>query len=420
MSQITALPSVHPFPARMAPSIVWRELPNSERPIRVLDPMSGSGTALVTARMRGHKAIGFDADPLAVLIARAWCTDVNPVGVQKKAEELIDRAKIRYTGLQAGDAYPGDSDEETRAFIRFWFDETNRRQLSALARAISSVRDNATKEVLWCAFSRLIITKQAGASLAMDVSHSRPHRVYEKAPIKPFDRFLRSVQAVLKASPFKNRRRFAEAAIELGDARKLPLGDSSVDLVITSPPYLNAIDYLRGHKLSLVWMGYTVGSLREIRSTSVGTEASKIVATNELHVQEALRRMGDVGELTGRFRRMLVQYIHDMDSVLGEIRRVLRPEGRAILVVGDSSIRGVFVRNSKAIAYLGERNGFRVSSIRRRQLPASRRYLPPPTLNTSGARLRERMREEVIITLDSEAALSRRLSARNRAISACA
>jgi SAM-dependent methyltransferase len=350
--------------------------------------------------MRGHKAIGFDADPLAVLIARAWCADVNPVVVQKKAKEIIDRVKSRPTGLQAGDGYPENSDDETRSFIRYWFDETNRRQLSTLARAISGVRDNTTKEVLWCAFSRLIITKQAGASLAMDVSHSRPHRVYQTAPIKPFDRFLRSVQAVLKASPFKTRRRFAEAVIELGDARKLPLEDSSVDLVITSPPYLNAIDYLRGHKLSLVWMGYTVGCLRKIRSTSVGTEASRILATDELHFQEALRRMGDVEGLTGRFRRMLVQYIHDMDSVLGEIRRVLRPTGRAILVVGDSSIRGVFVRNSKAITYLGERNRFRVSSARRRQLPASRRYLPPPTLNTSGARLRERMREEVIITLD--------------------
>lgn len=359
--------------------------------------MSGSGTALVTARMRGHKAIGFDADPLAVLIARAWCADVDTTRLKRKAEEVLARAKLRYGGLSLSDAYPDDTDEETRAFIRFWFDETNRRQLAVLARSISRVFDSPVKELLWCAFSRLIITKQAGASLAIDVSHSRPHRVYEKAPIRPLDRFMRSVEAVLKASPFKDGRGHASARIDLGDARKLPLQDSSVDLVITSPPYLNAIDYLRGHKLSLVWMGYTVRQLREIRSTSVGTECSRNVVGEETHVTEALRRMGEVDELSARFRRMLVRYIVEMGKVLNEIHRVLRSEGRAILVLGDSSIRSVFVRNSRAIVYLGERTGFRVRSIRRRQLPENRRYLPPPTLRTSGSKLRARMREEVII-----------------------
>lgn len=59
-----------------------------------------------------------------------------------------------------------------------------------------------------------------------------------------------------------------------GDARRLPLDDESIDLVVTSPPYLNAIDYMRCSKFSLVWMGYTIESLRHIRSASIGTEVS--------------------------------------------------------------------------------------------------------------------------------------------------
>jgi hypothetical protein len=74
---------IHPFPARVAPELVWDELPDHTTKLRVLDPMAGSGTTLVTARLRGHEAIGFDRDPLAVLIARAWLTNVE-VG---KAEE---------------------------------------------------------------------------------------------------------------------------------------------------------------------------------------------------------------------------------------------------------------------------------------------------------------------------------------------
>lgn len=58
--------SVHPFPARMAPGIALNALGNDRVPLRVLDPMVGSGTVLAVARSKGHYAIGFDSDPLSV------------------------------------------------------------------------------------------------------------------------------------------------------------------------------------------------------------------------------------------------------------------------------------------------------------------------------------------------------------------
>jgi len=347
--------------------------------------------------MRGHKAIGFDADPLAVLMARVWCADVNEAAIKKQAGEVLGRANDRYRGLKLGEAYPEDADAETQDFIRFWFDERNRKQLAALAESISRVRDSAVREILWCAFSRLIITKQAGASLAMDVSHSRPHRAFEKAPIEPLDRFIRSVETVLKAAPFKDAHGAAKAMVRRADARRLPLPNSSVDLVTTSPPYLNAIDYLRGHRLSLVWMGYSVKQIRGIRSASVGTESSKNPTYREAYVEAALEQMGKVQQLPNRLQRMLGQYMADMNMVLGELHRVLRSGGRAVLVVGDSYLRGVYVQNSRAIAYLGSRSGFRLQSMARRELPQDRRYLPPPNSTASGTQLRARMREEVII-----------------------
>ncbi len=64
--------SVHPFPARMAPSIVWDRLLAKNTPLKILDPMAGSGTTLVIARSRGHAAYGVDRDPLAILIAKLY------------------------------------------------------------------------------------------------------------------------------------------------------------------------------------------------------------------------------------------------------------------------------------------------------------------------------------------------------------
>lgn len=348
-------------------------------------------------------AIGFDTDPLAVLIAKAWCSDVDEEKLERAAKEIVNQARKRYSQLSLGEAYPRGGDSETRKFVRFWFDDTNRRQLAALSDTIHRFQDPDLNPLMWCAFSRLIITKRKGASLAMDVSHSRPHRVYIKAPIKALEQFPLAVKAILKAAPFKksNHRKFPQARIQNGDARRLPIEDESVDMVITSPPYLNAIDYLRGHKLSLVWMGYTVGTIRDIRASNIGTETQASPNPQEQYVAQALDQMGRIGQIPERFKGMLMQYVLDMNACLREIKRVLTKRGQVVLIVGDSTLQGVFVRNSKVVEYLGKQNGLFVRSNRRRELPENRRYLPPPTLSRSGAQLRNRMREEAIITFSA-------------------
>jgi len=169
-AKLSRLRPVHPFPARMASSIVWRRLRRVKKPLRILDPMAGSGTTVVISRMLGHSAMGFDTDPLALLIAQAWSGDVNPETIRKAAPRLLEAAIDRSHAVPFRNAYPAGSDEETRSFVRYWFDRTNRRQLAALASAIKEVRNRNHRIVFWCAFSRLIITKSIGASLAMDVT----------------------------------------------------------------------------------------------------------------------------------------------------------------------------------------------------------------------------------------------------------
>jgi adenine-specific DNA methylase len=307
---------IHPFPARMAPSIVWDNLPANGNPLRILDPMAGSGTTLVIARARGHQAFGCDTDPLAVLIARAWCSDVVTDRLLQRARLVLKEAVEITKDLTLEKAYPSKADDETRQFINFWFDDNSRVQLTALSNCISRVDNPNEKNLLWISFSRLIITKKRGVSLAMDVSHSRPHRKYEKAPTTPFDNFLSALNYIIKNASFRHDNfQFAPAIVLKGDARSLSFSSNSVDLVITSPPYLNAIDYLRGHKLSLVWMGYSISSLRSVRSSNIGAERfMSLAATDEL--MNILEQMGDIEGLDGRSTGMIIRYLGDMSNVL--------------------------------------------------------------------------------------------------------
>jgi DNA modification methylase len=388
---------IHPFPARMAPSIVWSNLPSNKKPLFILDPMAGSGTSLVIARAQGHQAIGCDTDPLAVMIARSWCSDVSSVEFPQHARSVLDEAVKKAKELNPATAYPHRADDETKQFIDFWFDDNCRIQLTALSRCISQVNKSDEKNLLWTAFSRLIITKTKGASLAMDVSHSRPHRKYEKAPINPFDKFLSSVNYIIKKAPFRdNTAQLAPAIVARGDARSLSFKDNTIDMVITSPPYLNAIDYMRGHKLSLVWMGYSIRSLRSVRSSNIGSENStSLTATDE--IQNILKKLGNIDNLQSKYRNMILRYLDDINLTLSECRRVLKDNGQAIFVIGNSAINGVEIKNSEALIILAQKRGLKLVSMSSRPIPESKRYLPPPDSISAGEKMSNRMREEVVL-----------------------
>ncbi len=364
--------------------------------------MMGSGTVLALARSHGHHALGLDIDPLAVLISRVWTTAIDAEEVRDKATEVLDRALGVFADISIHEAYPRRADHETRQFIRYWFDDYARRQLTSLSRTIALVRDDAIRDVLWCSFSRLIITKQSGASLAMDLSHSRPHKRFDRAPAKPFRRFLAAVDRVAENCVDRNSRHRGPApCIRQGDARILQISEGSVDLVLTSPPYLNAIDYMRCSKFSLVWMGHSVEKLRRVRANSVGTEAAN-GAAEDGDIRKIIADLSLHPRLTPHDEAVLVRYIADMRSAVREVARVLSATAKAVYVVGENTIRGTFVRNSKIVCALAELSGLKLTERTVRTLPANRRYLPPPSARSSDA-LNARMRREVVLTFTRSA-----------------
>ena len=390
--------TVHPFPARMAPELALSHMSQTEKSLVVLDPMAGSGTVPALAQAQGHRAVGFDLDPLAVLISRVWTSHIDRVAIRNKAVEVLDEARLLFATTSVRKAYPAQADEETRHFLRYWFDGHVRRQLSALATTISAVGEDSIRNVLWCGLSRMVITKKTGVSRAMDLSHSRPHRVFRQGPIKPFNVFLSAVEQVTKnCLSVQEDGAKPEVNISEGDARELPLEKEAVDLILTSPPYLNAIDYMRCSKFSLVWMGYSTSSLRRLRSSSIGAEVGGTVAGGTEN-QNIMADLDLHPELNQRQQSILTRYIEDMRRVVEENARVLKTGGKAVYVVGDNTVRGTVIRNSRIIERVASAVGLYAVAKTSRDLPANRRYLPPPSEGSRSEALNGRIRREVVLT----------------------
>ncbi len=382
-----ALP-VHPFPARMAPELALRRLPRTRgRSKVVLDPMMGSGTIPVLASLHGYQAIGFDKDPLAVLIAQTNGRSLRVPAYIRAAEQVAEWARASRHRPYI------HSDPESQEFIDYWFDPETQRHLGALATHIVQAAP-IFRRPLWCAFSRLIITKDAGASRARDVSHSRPHRVRERASFDPIEQFVDAAQAVGRRHQALSERRVRakELLLRRGDARRLSLPHDSVDAVITSPPYLQAIDYMRGHRLSLIWMGYTVRSLRKVRTDSIGSERGDDVEPQYAAILDSVCPSA----LDTRGGRIVSRYINDFGSVLSEIRRVLRPGGYMTVVVADATVRSATVSVSSIVDGLADAQGMVCIDRLERPIPSGSRYLPPPTDGDNS--LDRRMRTEHCLT----------------------
>lgn len=389
---MTAFP-IHPFPARMAPEIALAQCGRLGRGAVVLDPMAGSGTVLRAAAEEGLAAIGFDADPLAVLMASVWTTPINPDALRAATEELISEAQSL-----ADDQILllwMDTDAPTRKFVDYWFGPSQQADLRRLSYVLAK-QEGPISDALRIALSRIIITKDRGASLGRDVSHSRPHRTRVENDFPVMREFARSAERV--ANRLESQPPPGGVRVELGDARNLKaVGDRSIDAVVTSPPYLNAIDYIRGHRLSLVWLGHQVGDLKAIRSDSIGAERSPNRNADGSTNLNVASQVLDLGDLQPRVRRMVDRYLIDLSRVLAEVRRVLRVGGRVTFVVGNSCLRGIFVDNAGIVQAAACDVGLTLIARHERELPPSRRYLPPPVA-LSASELAKRMRTEVVLS----------------------
>ena len=231
------LSTIHPFPARMAPDIAQEFLDDCAQGGRVLDSMCGSGTVLRAGVEAGLDCVGVDIDPLAVLMSRVWVTPLDTLKLVDSANAAVQRAR----------ALPDDqveqiSDPETQRFIAFWFASRQRRQLQRLATVLRG-HTGPEADALTVALSRIIVSKEMMASLARDTSHSRPHRVATENDFDVFRGFLKAASLLGKRLAPEQIR--GKAKIIEGDARMLKgFDDDTFDLAVTSPPYLNAIDYL--------------------------------------------------------------------------------------------------------------------------------------------------------------------------------
>lgn len=329
--------SFHWFPGNFIPQIpAYLVQLLSEPGDLVFDPFCGSGTTGIEAIRLGRRAWLSDLNRASIQVSRGKVAAiVNPqVGkdLQSFVRDLVWENILRLDKV-------GRNSEGSDPELRLWFDEDTLAQLRYLWRLVESAPYCDLRYLLEVIFSDALFAcgSVCGAPTSTGgrrrhhwgwiADNVRPRKPIRHNAIKLFrDRAFRAA-TVLQAESTACQE---SVTIAREDARVLSVPDSSMDLVITSPPYLGMIDYALANRLTYLWMGW---SLQEDRD----------------------------GEIGARYRRsrqhVMNEYVESMSIVSHQIVRSLRAGGYCAIVIGSSrkfpeaatEVIGLFKRELKVV-----------------------------------------------------------------------
>lgn len=258
----------HRYPAKFLPNVVKKIIEDYAPDCNVVaDLFAGCGTTLVEAKAHGKKSIGTDINPVAQLITRVKTTPIEPVALQQSYDILVrlydDYVEDEYISIQKHDR------------IDYWFFPSEKAKIAFLFNTITNLEiDGATKEFFYVCISHIL--KNCSRWLQ---SSTKPQIDPSKTIPDPFDEFKRHCQKMIKS----NRAFYDELEskgnldvpcdILLEDARHTSIQSGSVDVIITSPPYVTSYEYADIHQLTGYWMEYNE-DMHDFRKQFIGTSYS--------------------------------------------------------------------------------------------------------------------------------------------------
>jgi site-specific DNA-methyltransferase (cytosine-N4-specific) len=343
---------IYRYPAMMVAPVV-RRLIDEYSPIknggRILDPFCGSGSALVEGMLHGMTAMGVDLNPLAVLLAQVKTTPLTERAIRIEYQAILGR----YDEIASAPANVDIQD------IRFWYSARSIIELSRLRAAILATESDELRRFFEASF----------AETARFVSWTRKDefKTY-RMPEDKRKEWRPSVLGTFASIVAHNRERMHDfvsrlpagvqtANVILGDVRDpAVLRRGTYDLIVTSPPYGDSrttVAYGQYSSLSLSWLGYDRATVnRTDRESLGGRPAAELTPRPDSPTLD--RHLADIrAKDPGRARDVLSFYV----DLCGAFRRVagkLAPGGRACVVVGNRTVKGVRLETDVILSELFE------------------------------------------------------------------
>jgi len=351
--------SLHWYPAPFVPQIpaILIEL-LSKASDMVLDPFAGGGVALLEAAKLNRRFVGVDRNPHAIDIINAKFSALDVVteywpakllkDLDRHARKIESAKYVRNQGIHED--------------VLRWYHPSTLSQLCRLHAVTVDQRDLKKRLVLKTLLSSILLRACARREHYTYITDNCFPNLSEADPVDALKLFTQQAQLAFESvSLFRIQYEMMHGHkwhptpndVLMADARHLDfLPNESIDMVITSPPYLGVNDYVRSMRLTTLFFP-------------------------DADVEPAIA--DEIGARRKRSRkRALEEYISDMNRVFDEMARVLKPSGFLAMVIGQG--QGKVTKDTDVIGALLEilrkRHRFVVVHRDRRKIKFRRIQVP--------------------------------------------
>src|SRR3989338_5740734 len=371
---------IHTYPAKFIPHIprCAFKYSNLKEGSVVFDPFVGCVTTLVEARLHKLNSLGTEINPLGRSLSEVKSNPIfeeSPKAIFAYTNQLLDKIKNDKKEILINDI------NNLPKNWHFWFPEKLLKDIIRIKKNILIFRPSTLKPIKEPDLEKLrklyLVTLSSIIKKASYLDESQI-KVFKKK--EKFKQGYPNVINLFKQAIEKNQKGVYEftkyirydkkyAKIIGNDARNVDLEDSSVDLIVTSPPYINAIDYPMAHKYSLFLLNlvdvedykkhcrdYIGMTERAVKSS----DYSELKLTGFEEIDNKIRKIFKNGSSTDKNRAFILhQYFSGMKTAFKEFHRILKNNSNFIIVVGDNQIRGEHIPTAVFLEKVATSEGFK-------------------------------------------------------------
>ena len=345
----------------------------------VLDPFCGVGTTLLQAVLRGHEAVGFEINPYPALAARA---KLNAPAINLvEFDALLLSMRKASAKWQNGEPPKDMQPPPLKSRLPFFSPNIERQALQALA-FINMIESEAITDLLRVAFGAVMVSFSNYSyepSLGSRPAVGKP--LIENADVgqillnKMFQMRadIHWIQEEMQGKPLGRGRVINSDFFSMN--AELPTG--TVDLMVTSPPYVNNYHYVRNTRPQLYWLRFisSPAEQRYLETNNFGQywqtvrEAEPIALVFEHRELEGLlKKLRETRNHQGAYggpgwANYVASYFNDCFRFMSSLKRVLVRGGGGVVVIGNSIIQGIDIRTEKILGDVGAIQGLILEGV---------------------------------------------------------
>jgi len=377
------VPWVAGFSAAFVEGVLDAAVPGKADEVTVLDPFAGVGTTLVEGLKRGHDVIGFEINPYAALACDVKVSSVRCTLKQlaQAIQEVDDLRRQRPHSNARPKSVPPRDFKSRRPF----FSPAVERQVLLLQDLMAQQTNGFLRDVMKLALGAVMVSfsnysyepsLSTRAAAGKDEIEDADVLTIFREKLWEIEVDIGFLQRHMKRFKHKPKAKVHRRSY-LDGSRVLPA--RSVDVVVTSPPYLNNYHYVRNTRPQLYWLGLVDQrpDLKKLEEDSFGRFWQTVRAGPRVELAfelpglrkllETIReRNPEKGAYGGSgWANYAATYFNDCDRFFEITRRVMKRGGWVVVVIGNNIVQGVHIETDQFLARIAEMHGFKLDHMHR-------------------------------------------------------